>query len=101
MQALAPGAAKPEFNPVQHALEWLRKRYGAGKAALGDELLACVISREEALYFPPDWWHLVLNVGEVVVVSSFKPHRRWQWATWTVCGVSTGGYSLARRAHLT
>ena len=70
---LAPPSAKPEFDPVQPALEWVRERYAAAKGALGDELLACVIGEGEALYFPQGWWHLVLNIGEVVAVSSFNP----------------------------
>ncbi len=70
---LAPPWAKPEFDPVQPALEWVRERYAAAKGALGDELLACVIGKGEALYFPQGWWHLVLNIGEVVAVSSFNP----------------------------
>ena len=70
---LAPPWAKPEFDPVQPALAWVRERYTAAKDALGDELLACVIGAGEALYFPEGWWHLVVNIGEVVAVSSFNP----------------------------
>jgi len=70
---LAPPWAKPDFDPVQPALDWVRSRYTAAHAASRGELLACVIGPGEALYFPPDWWHLVLNVGEVVAVSSFNP----------------------------
>ena len=32
----------------------------------------CNIVPGEVLYFPSNWWHAVVNVGETVFVSSFE-----------------------------
>ena len=81
---LYPPDHRPPFDPDSPPAEWLDNVYpsltGSDKALLEE----CIIVPGEVLYFPSNWWHAVVNVGETVFVSSFEkssPARHGRAAT--------------------
>mmetsp|Transcript_29223 Transcript_29223/g.93897 ORF Transcript_29223/g.93897 Transcript_29223/m.93897 type:complete len:102 (+) Transcript_29223:602-907(+) len=53
-------------------LVWLRTRYNSMlQAEGGHDLLECTIEPGELLYFPDNWFHATLNIGQSVFMSTF------------------------------
>jgi len=67
---------RPPFNPNASSLSWFRA-WQAGEPALlaHGAPLDCTIEPGSALYFPADWWHATLNVGDCVFMSTFVNWR--------------------------
>lgn len=69
---LFPPEHRPPFDPDEPVATWLQHTYPT-LAGLDEELLEeCNLWPGEVLYFPSNWWHAVINLGETVFVSSFE-----------------------------
>mmetsp|Transcript_57521 Transcript_57521/g.120280 ORF Transcript_57521/g.120280 Transcript_57521/m.120280 type:complete len:287 (-) Transcript_57521:132-992(-) len=66
---LMPAGRTPGFHPNQTALTWFRDGYPAFSRLSGAQ--ECVIAPGEALFFPANWYHATLNIGETVFMSTF------------------------------
>mmetsp|Transcript_46677 Transcript_46677/g.106513 ORF Transcript_46677/g.106513 Transcript_46677/m.106513 type:complete len:299 (+) Transcript_46677:93-989(+) len=65
---------KPRFSPDETTLNWLEREYypmARGEKPGFDDLLECVLSPGEMLFFPSNWYHSTLNLGETVFMSTF------------------------------
>jgi len=64
----------PRFDPNRTTLYWLQNDYDetvpANLSFLGG-LYDCVIEPGEVLWFPANWYHATLNIGQTVFMSTF------------------------------
>lgn len=70
---LAPPEPAPLFDPNVTAYAWASERVRLGT---NGDMLQCVVSAGEAIYFPNAWWHATLNLDETVFMSSFVNYAR-------------------------
>eukprot|EP01025_Chloroclados_australasicus_P011274 TRINITY_DN1487_c1_g1_i2.p2 TRINITY_DN1487_c1_g1~~TRINITY_DN1487_c1_g1_i2.p2 ORF type:complete len:176 (-),score=6.70 TRINITY_DN1487_c1_g1_i2:429-956(-) len=68
---LFPPSNQPLFDPDESSLWWLQRYYPSLPDKDRMQMQECIIKPGEILYFPSDWWHATVNIGETVFVSSF------------------------------
>lgn len=73
---LFPPDHRPPFHPDEPVADWLEHTYPTLTGLDAELLEECDIWPGEVLYFPSNWWHAVINLGETVFVSSFERHGR-------------------------
>jgi hypothetical protein len=66
---LLPPHQPPTFDPDRSSLQWLVDEFAT--SPLRDSIVRCTLSDGELLWIPDQWWHLTLNIGETVFISSF------------------------------
>ena len=67
---LTPPGTKPDFSPDETSLVWVNRTYEL-YATRHSAMQECVLSRNEVLWIPDQWWHSTLNIGETVFISTF------------------------------
>eukprot|EP00892_Ulva_mutabilis_P010741 jgi/Ulvmu1/8039/UM004_0276.1 len=73
---LFPPEHKPPFDPDEPVASWLEHVYPKLPRPEAEVMEECNIWPGEVLYFPSNWWHAVINLGETVFVSSFESNNR-------------------------
>jgi hypothetical protein len=65
-----PASIRPRFDPKRSALQWFEEIYPT--LTEEDNLFECTIGPDEAIYFPDNFFHATLNIGELTTfVSTF------------------------------
>mmetsp|Transcript_49591 Transcript_49591/g.158426 ORF Transcript_49591/g.158426 Transcript_49591/m.158426 type:complete len:178 (+) Transcript_49591:308-841(+) len=70
---LYPPGVRPDFDPERTTFQWMREGYP--KIPTDRRPWECVVRANEALWFPPDWWHATLNLDESVFISTFVNYK--------------------------
>lgn len=66
---LYPYEKKPEFDPNDTTLNWVRERLPL--LGDGEQPLQCILLPGQVLYLPSLWYHATLNLGQTVFMSTF------------------------------
>eukprot|EP01026_Neomeris_dumetosa_P078475 TRINITY_DN84912_c0_g1_i2.p3 TRINITY_DN84912_c0_g1~~TRINITY_DN84912_c0_g1_i2.p3 ORF type:complete len:135 (-),score=6.29 TRINITY_DN84912_c0_g1_i2:167-571(-) len=73
---LFPPQMRPNFDPNESSFWWLKHYFPNLSAQEKAMMQDCIIGPGELLYFPSEWWHATINLGETVFVSSFGTQEK-------------------------
>ncbi|EGD83453.1 hypothetical protein PTSG_04060 [Salpingoeca rosetta] len=68
---LAPPEVTPRFSPDETSYRWLHLVWPTYSQQEKDLILECTLYPNEVLWIDAQWWHMTLNIGDTVFISTF------------------------------
>eukprot|EP00043_Microstomoeca_roanoka_P005517 m.56207 g.56207 ORF g.56207 m.56207 type:complete len:266 (+) comp13001_c0_seq3:309-1106(+) len=68
---LSPPDSRPRFSPDETSYRWLHLVWPTYDQDEIDQLYECTLYPNEVLWIDAQWWHMTLNIGDTVFMSTF------------------------------